>query len=58
VLTVPFREWCKDKDGKPVSTRVEAQFLPESLNIEARVLPERRRRGCSARSACSRSSPW
>ncbi|HEY6323874.1 MAG TPA: inner membrane CreD family protein, partial [Thermoanaerobaculia bacterium] len=45
VLTVPFREWYKDKDGKPASTRVEAQFLPESLNIEARVLSERRRRG-------------
>ncbi|HEV3459260.1 MAG TPA: cell envelope integrity protein CreD [Thermoanaerobaculia bacterium] len=45
VLTVPFRQWHKDDHGKPVSTRVEAQFLPESLNVEARVLPERRRRG-------------
>ena len=45
VLTVPFREWHKDDHGNPVSTRAEARFLPESLNVEARVLPERRSRG-------------
>jgi inner membrane protein len=37
VLTIPFRT--------SQYSRAEAKFLPETLNIEARLLPERRSRG-------------
>ncbi|MFL6194709.1 MAG: cell envelope integrity protein CreD [Thermoanaerobaculia bacterium] len=45
VLTIPYRQHGKDDKGKDVVWVSYARFLPESLKIEGRVLPERRHRG-------------
>ena len=51
VLTVPYNSYTKvyDKDDegefKLVRTREYAHFLPEELNIEGEILPEKRYRG-------------
>jgi inner membrane protein len=46
LLTVPYRRKVKDEKGKVIGTEtLLAQFLPEALHVEARILPERRSRG-------------
>ena len=46
LLTVPYRRKVKDEKGKVTGTEtLFAQFLPEALHVEARILPERRSRG-------------
>ncbi|HYG61548.1 MAG TPA: cell envelope integrity protein CreD [Thermoanaerobaculia bacterium] len=45
LLTVPFQVRSKDDKGKETITVTSAHFLPESLRIEGRVVPERRSRG-------------
>lgn len=45
VLTVPYRWLAKDDKGKLVPCRSYARFLPDVLNVEGRIDPERRHRG-------------
>jgi inner membrane protein len=46
LLSVPYRYNVKDDKGKVTGTETRfAQFLPEALHVEARILPERRSRG-------------
>jgi inner membrane protein len=45
VLTVPYRWQEKDDKGKLVTCRSFARFLPDVLNVEGRIAPERRHRG-------------
>jgi inner membrane protein len=45
-LTVPYlMHDGKDKDGKPLTSTVDVRFLPETLKVEGRIVPERRHRG-------------
>lgn len=45
VLTVPYVVHGKDEKGKPIAWTSYARFLPETLKIDGRMLPERRNRG-------------
>ncbi|HYE56358.1 MAG TPA: inner membrane CreD family protein, partial [Chitinophagaceae bacterium] len=45
VIAVPYWVHSLSADGKPVKTRSKAYFLPERLNINAAVAPEKRYRG-------------
>ena len=45
VVTVPYQEHWKTKDGEPETRICRAYFLPESLRIEGTVTPEVRARG-------------
>jgi inner membrane protein len=46
VLTVPFREFSRDAKGKIDNTWTSyARFLPETLDIDGVIEPERRNRG-------------
>jgi inner membrane protein len=45
VLVIPYTRSAADKDGKPIIIRSLAYFLPDKLNIESTVRPEKRYRG-------------
>lgn len=45
VLTVPYQVHGKDEKGKVSTWTQLAHFLPETLKIDGRLMPERRRRG-------------
>src|ERR1043166_6044510 len=45
VLVIPYTRPATDNDGKPVIIRSLAYFLPDKLNIESSVNPEKRYRG-------------
>ncbi|HKV08523.1 MAG TPA: cell envelope integrity protein CreD [Thermoanaerobaculia bacterium] len=45
VLVVPYLQHGKDEKGKPVTWVSTASFLPETLKVEGRIVPERRSRG-------------
>lgn len=45
VIVVPYWEYTTETDGKVVSSRRRAYFLPEQLDIKANVKPEKRYRG-------------
>ncbi len=44
VLLVPYLENVKGKDGKIMQERRNAYFLPEKLEIQSKILPEKRHR--------------
>jgi inner membrane protein len=45
VLTVPYRQHTTDDKGKELAWITYARFLPATLKVDGRVLPERRNRG-------------
>src|SRR5262245_20051062 len=45
VLTIPYNILLKDDKGNVESVKRYAHFLPEQLNIDGKVLPEKRYRG-------------
>lgn len=45
VLTVPYQVHSKDEKGKVTTWTQLAHFLPETLKVDGRLLPELRRRG-------------
>ena len=45
VLTVPYRLHSKDDKGRVTSWTSYARFLPETLKLEGRIVPEKRHRG-------------
>lgn len=45
VLTVPYQVHARDVKGKITTTMQFAHFLPETLKVDGRLMPERRRRG-------------
>lgn len=45
VLTIPFKEYIKDKDGKQISSINYMHFLPDEVAIDGDLLPEIRYRG-------------
>lgn len=45
VLVIPYTRSATDKDGKPIIIKSLAYFLPDKLNIESNVNPEKRSRG-------------
>ena len=45
VLTVPYQVHSKDEKGKVSTWTHLAHFLPETLKVDGRLMPERRRRG-------------
>lgn len=45
VLVIPYTRSAADKDGKPIIIKSLAYFLPDKLNIESTVRPEKRYRG-------------
>ena len=45
VLVVPYYQHGKDEKGKPTTWVSWASFLPDTLKVEGRILPERRSRG-------------
>lgn len=45
VLIVPYLQHGKDEKGKAVTWVSSASFLPETLKVEGRIVPERRSRG-------------
>src|SRR5688572_12322136 len=45
VLVVPYFQHGKDEKGKPITWVSWASFLPDTLKVEGRILPERRSRG-------------
>ncbi len=45
VLTVGTKEWEINTDGKKYTTSNQYHFLPDSLNIEVKLAPEKRYRG-------------
>lgn len=45
VLVVPYLLHSKDEEGKATTWRSFASFLPDTLNVEGQILPERRSRG-------------
>lgn len=45
VLIVPYLQHGKDEKGRAVTWVSTASFLPETLKVEGRILPERRSRG-------------
>jgi inner membrane protein len=44
VLMVPYREYVTQQDGKILSYKRKAYFLPEQLSINGKLLPETRHR--------------
>jgi len=45
VLVIPYTKAAKDNNGLPVTIKSFAYFLPDRLNIESAVRPEKRYRG-------------
>jgi inner membrane protein len=45
VLVIPYEEKTVNAEGKPVTYRLHAYFLPDKLNIAAEVNPEKKYRG-------------
>jgi len=45
VLVIPYTKAAKDNNGFPVTIKSFAYFLPDRLNIESTVKPEKRYRG-------------
>ena len=45
IISIPYKAYNTDKDGKPVSSIEYAHFLPDSLDISGKLYPERRYRG-------------
>jgi inner membrane protein len=45
VLTIPYRVHGKDEKGKPQVWFSSVRFLPEALNVDGDITPERRHRG-------------
>lgn len=45
VITVPYKKWYKNKEGKKRYSVKYAHFLPEKLNISGKIYPEIRYRG-------------
>jgi inner membrane protein len=45
VLVIPYTKTAKDNNGLPVTVKSFAYFLPDKLNIESTVIPEKRYRG-------------
>lgn len=45
VLTVPYLAHTRDEDGKVTTWTKLAHFLPETLKVDGRLLPDLRRRG-------------
>ena len=45
VLVIPYTRSTTDKDGKPIIIKSLEYFLPDKLNIESSVNPEKRYRG-------------
>lgn len=45
VLVIPYTRSASDKNGKPTIIKSLAYFLPDKLNIESNVNPEKRYRG-------------
>jgi inner membrane protein len=45
VLVIPYTKAAKDNNGLPVTIKSSAYFLPDRLNIESAVKPEKRYRG-------------
>ncbi|HEV8504614.1 MAG TPA: cell envelope integrity protein CreD [Chitinophagaceae bacterium] len=45
VLVIPYTKATKDNNGQPVTSKSFAYFLPDRLNIESVVRPEKRYRG-------------
>ncbi len=45
VLTVPYRWYTKDEKGKVTTWGSIAHVLPDTLKVDGRIFPERRRRG-------------
>ena len=45
VLVIPYTRSATDNNGKPVTIKSLAYFLPDKLNIESNVRPEKRYRG-------------
>ena len=45
VLSVPYERTVINAEGKPVTERGYAHFLPDTLNMEGKMLPQKRYRG-------------
>ena len=45
IITIPYYSYYKDQDDKLIKTTSYAHFLPEELNIDAQINPEKRYRG-------------
>jgi len=45
IITIPYLVQFVDNEGKPHSTRHNAHFLPETLNVNGNINPELRYRG-------------
>ena len=45
VLVIPYTKATKDNNGGPITIKSFAYFLPDKLNIESAVRPEKRYRG-------------
>jgi len=45
VLVIPYTKATKDNNGAPITIKSFAYFLPDKLNIESAVRPEKRYRG-------------
>ena len=45
VLTVPYRAYSRDQDNKVITLIAYAHFLPDELNIDGSIEPEKRYRG-------------
>ncbi len=45
VLSVPYLSESKDEQGKTISTQSFIHFLPDSLQVNGKIMPEKRTRG-------------
>lgn len=45
ILSVPYLSESKDEQGKTISTQSFIHFLPDSLQVNGKIMPEKRTRG-------------
>src|SRR4030095_16216412 len=45
ILVIPYTRSATDNNGKPITIKSLAYFLPDKLNVESEIRPEKRHRG-------------